>query len=275
MDKRECVIVVTGASSGIGNACATFLAKKGNRVYGTCRNPSAYSRKADEFFEMLPMDISDSSSVSKAAEKIYTAAGTVDSIVCCAGSGLVGAIEDCSLDEAQSVMNVNYFGTLRTIKAFLPRMREAGKGRILVVGALEGIAATPYQGLYSASEFALAGLVEALRLEVAGFGIEVGIIALGSFRTAFGQKRLLAAGASESSPYRAKLETALGVLSKDETKGLEPLVAARVIHAALMARHLPLRRTIGSLSRLILVNSKRWRPSHNFERALRKYYRLR
>jgi short-subunit dehydrogenase len=274
MENRECVVVVTGASSGIGNACATFLAKKGNRVYGTCRSPGAYSRKADEFFTMLPMDLTDASSVTKVAEKVYAAEGKVDSLICCAGSGLVGSIEDCNLEEAQSVMNVNYMGTLRTVKAFLPRMREVGKGRILIMGALEGLAATPYQGLYSASEFALEGLAEGLRIEVAGFGIEVGIIELGSFRTAFGQKRLLAARASASSPYRPMLETALGVLSRDESMGLEPLVAARAVYAALAARRLPLRTTAGSLRRRILVHFRLWLSPRAFERLMRKYYRL-
>jgi NAD(P)-dependent dehydrogenase (short-subunit alcohol dehydrogenase family) len=274
MENRESVVVVTGASSGIGNACATFLAKKGNRVYGTCRDPASYLRNADEFFEMLPMDIADGASVLKAAEKIISLAGKVDSLICCAGSGLLGSVEDSSLDEAQALMNVNYFGTLRTIKAFLPRMREAGRGRILIVGALEGIAATPYQGAYSASEFALEALAESLRIEVASFGIEVGIIELGSFRTAFGQKRLLAAAATGSSPYKAKQEAALGILSRDEATGSLPLVAARAIFSALSARRLPSRKTAGTLARRILAFSKRILPSGLFERRLRVYYRL-
>jgi NAD(P)-dependent dehydrogenase (short-subunit alcohol dehydrogenase family) len=75
MENRRSVIVVTGASSGIGNACATFMAKKGCKVYGTCRNPGSYTMAADEFFEMLPMDLSDDLSVAKAAERILAAEG--------------------------------------------------------------------------------------------------------------------------------------------------------------------------------------------------------
>ena len=122
-------LVVTGASSGIGNACATFLAKKGNRVYGTCRDPASYGRKADEFFEMLPMELTDTASVVKAAARQdYSAERKVDALVCCAGSGLIGSIEDSSIEEAESMMDVNYLGTLRAIKAFLPGMRGRGKG---------------------------------------------------------------------------------------------------------------------------------------------------
>jgi short-subunit dehydrogenase len=274
MEKRESVVVVTGASSGIGNACATLLAKKGNRVYGTCRNPAGYSRKADEFFELLAMDLTDAPSIAKAAEKIYASEGRVDSLICCAGSGFIGSVEDSSLDEALSIMNINYFGTLRTIKAFLPKMRETGKGRILIVGALEGLAASPYQGFFSASAFAIEGLAESLRMEIAGFGIELGLIELGSFRTSFGQRRLLTAGSSEGSPYRTGMETALGVLSRDEALGSEPLSAAKAIYAALSARKLPLRRTAGSFLRRCVAFSRRWLPARVFERMLRKYYRL-
>jgi NAD(P)-dependent dehydrogenase (short-subunit alcohol dehydrogenase family) len=274
MENRESVVVVTGASSGIGNACATFLAKKGHRVYGTCRNPASYARKADEFFELLPMELSDTASTVKAAERIYAAEGKVDALICCAGSGLVGSIEDSSIEEAQSVMDINYFGTLRTIKAFLPRMREAGKGRILIIGGLEGLVATPYQGLYSASEFALEGLAQSLRIEIAGFGIQAGFIALGSFRTAFGQNRKLAASASETSPYKPMLESVLGILSRDEAGGADPLLAARAIYADLEGKRMAPRRTAGPVERRFLANLRHWLPAGVFEGRLRQYYRL-
>jgi NAD(P)-dependent dehydrogenase (short-subunit alcohol dehydrogenase family) len=274
MENRESVIFVTGASSGIGNACATFFAKKGTRIYGTCRNPSSYTLKADEFFEMLPMDLSDDSSIAKAAEKVLAKEGRVDALVCCAGSGLVGAVEDIDLDEAQAAMDVNFFGTLRTIKAFLPSMREAGKGRIVIVGAIEGLVASPYQPIFSAAEFALEGLAQSLRMEVSRFGIEVGVIELASFRTAFGQRRRIAAAASETSAYRTGFENALGVVERDEVAGFDPLIASRAIYAMLNARRMPIRKTAGRLSRRILAHSRRWLGTRAIERRLRGYYRL-
>jgi len=274
MENRESVIFVTGASSGIGNACATFLAKKGTKVYGTCRNPASYARKADEFFEMLPMDLSDIASIAKVADDVFAKEGRVDSLVCCAGSGLMGAVEDTGLDEAQALMDANFFGTLRTIKAFLPRMREAGKGRIIIVGAIDGLVASPFQAIYSAAEFALEGLAQALRIEVARFGIEVGIVELSSFRTAFGQRRQIASAASETSSYRKGLESALRVIERDEVVGFDPLVAARVIHAMLDSRVMPPRRTAGRFFRRILAHSRRWLSTRAVERRLRGYYRL-
>jgi NAD(P)-dependent dehydrogenase (short-subunit alcohol dehydrogenase family) len=274
MENRESVIFVTGASSGIGNACATFLAKKGTSVYGTCRNPAGYARKADEFFDMLQMDLTDPSSISKAADKVFAKEGRVDALVCCAGAGLAGSAEDVSLDEAMALMDLNYFGTLRTIKSFLPRMREAGKGRIIIVGAIEGLVASPFQSAFSAANFALEGLAQSLRMEVARFGIEVGVIDLASFRTAFGQKRRIAAAASETSPYRTGLENALGVLERDEVGGFDPLIAARAIHDMLVARRMPARKTAGRMSRRILAHSRRWLGIRAVERWIRGYYKL-
>lgn len=274
MENRESVVVVTGASSGIGNASATFLAKKGYKVYGTCREPASYSRKADEFFEILPLELTDPVSITKAADKVFAAEGRVDYLICCAGSGLLGSIEDSSIEEAQSIMDINYFGTLRTIKAFLPKMREAGRGRVMVVGGLEGVIASPYQGFYSSSEFALVGMVQALRVELSGCGIEVGFIALGSFRTAFGQNRKLAAGFSDTSPYKSMLEAVSGVLSRDEAEGADPLIAARTIYAGLTSRRLPVRTTIGPIVRRIFAFIRHLLPARIFEYGLRKYYRL-
>jgi NAD(P)-dependent dehydrogenase (short-subunit alcohol dehydrogenase family) len=274
MENRESVIFVTGASSGIGNSCATFLAKKGTKIYGTCRNTAAYARKADEFFEMLPLDLSDAASIAKAADKVFAKEGRVDALVCCAGSGLIGAVEDISMDEAQALMDINFFGTLRTIKAFLPRMREAGKGRIVIVGAIEGLVASPFQPIFSAAEFALEGLAQSLRMEVSRFGIEVGVIELASFRTAFGQRRRMADAASEISPYRTGFENALGVIERDEVAGFDPLIAAKAIYAMLSARRMPPRKTAGRWSRRIIAHSRRWLRTSAVERRLRRYFRL-
>ena len=128
MEKRQSVVVVTGASSGIGNACATVLAKKGERVYGACRAPASYARKADEFFELVAMDLLDGNSINKAAEKILAAEGRVDALICCAGSGLVGSVEDVGLDEAEALMDLNFFGTL-TDHQGLPAAECAKRGR--------------------------------------------------------------------------------------------------------------------------------------------------
>jgi short-subunit dehydrogenase len=273
MVSGERVVVVTGASSGVGNACATFLAKKGEKVYGTCRNPSTFVRKADEFFEMLPMDITDKVSVEKAAERILGAEKRVDCLVCCAGSGLLGSIEDSSLEEAASIMDLDYLGTVRVIKAFLPSMREAGGARIVIVNGFEGAAPPPYQGFFAAAEGALVAFAESLRAEVLPFGIEVGVLELGPLRTSFVKNRVLAAGAGDRSPYRDGFESATGVLARDEAASLDPLLAAKAIYKALSAYSLPRRGRLGSLPRRALAWGRRWLPAAIYEFLSRQYYR--
>lgn len=273
MNNRESVIFVTGASSGIGNACATMLAKKGMRVYGTCRNPSGYARKADEFFELLQLELGDQLSIAKAAEKVLAKEGRIDALVCCAGSGLFGSVEEVELDEAREIMDVDFFGALATIKAFLPAMREAGKGRIIIAGAMEGLLASPFQSAFSAAEFALEGLTQALRMEVRGFGIEVGIVEMASFRTAFAQRRRVL-GSEESSPYRIGLDAALSILSRDEAGGLDPFEAAKAIHDMLSSRRMPARRLLGPGKRLRLAFSRRILGEHGLEKRIRRYFRL-
>jgi NAD(P)-dependent dehydrogenase (short-subunit alcohol dehydrogenase family) len=273
MDMRERVIVVTGASSGIGNACATYLAKKGCKVYGTCRSPSSYARKADEFFDMIQMDVEDDASVAKAAEQVLSKEKGIDALVYCAGSALAGSVEDCSIADARKMMEVNFIGALRVVKSFLPRMREAAAGRILLVGALEGLMGSPYQALYSASKFALEGLAQSLRMEVRDFGIEVCALEPSCFRTAFGQRRMLAA-ASETGPYRKRLDAALNSLARDEASGSPPLVAAKAAYGLLASRRMPPRAFAGSGGQRALAALRPILSARAFERARRKHFRL-
>jgi NAD(P)-dependent dehydrogenase (short-subunit alcohol dehydrogenase family) len=273
MDMRERVIVVTGASSGIGNACATFLAKKGAKVYGTCRAPSSYTRKADEFFEMLQMDVEDDASVAKAAGQLLAKEKGIDALVCCAGSAFAGSVEDSTIDDARRMMEINYLGALRVVKAFLPRMREVASGRIVLAGALEGIMGAPYQALYSASKFALEGLAESLRMEARDFGVDVSVFEPSCFRTSFGQRRELAASA-ESGPYRKRLDAVLSSFARDEAVGASPLAAAKAVFALLSSRRMPRRAFVGGGTQRLLAELRPFLSARARERARRKHFRL-
>jgi Short-chain dehydrogenases of various substrate specificities len=274
MDSRESVVVVTGASSGIGNACATFLSKRGFKVYGTCRNPAGYTKKADEFFELLKMDLTDKNSVDAMAKTLLEREGRIDALVACAGWGLVGSIEEVNEEEARALMEANFFGTLRCIQAFLPAMRSAKKGRIVIVGAIEGLAASPFQGIYSACEFALEGLAESLRLETAGFGLRVSVLEVSAFRTAFGSRRRIVQPPTESSPYRAMQESVVGVLGRNEAVGFDPLAAAKVVHRILGSRRPPARVCLGPMALRNIVRARPWIGSSAWDRRLRAYYHL-
>lgn len=273
MEKREPVIVVTGASSGLGNACATFLAKRGFRVYGTSRNPAAYVKKADEYFELLQMNVSDEQSVAKAMAAIMAKEGRIDALICNAGMGIAGSVEDSSLEEIKLQMDTNFMGAVRCVKAVLPSMREAGRGRIIIVSSIAGLMGMPFQAFYSSSKYALEGFVESLRFEMRPFGVELALVEPGDFRTGFTASRR-AAEAAAGGPYKKYYDTAMGIQVRDETAGHDPIEVARLVQRLLDARHLRVRYSVGPAIERAAVMVKRLVPAKAFELFYRKYYKL-
>ena len=267
MDQHERVVIVTGASSGIGNACATHLAKKGIRVFGTCRNPSAYVKKADEFFEMIGMDITDDDSVSKAVAAVVEKAGRIDAILCNAGMGIAGSIEDSSMEEISLQINTNFLGAVRSVKAVLPVMRAAGSGKILVLSSIAGVVGMPFQAFYSASKYAIEGMVESLRYEVRPFGIQACLIEPGDFRTGFTAARRYVKKADDASPYKKHFEAAMDVQIRDESQGFAPLVVAKRVLQLLESPRLPVRTTVGPGFERFAVIVKRLIPARWFENS--------
>ncbi|MGH7894077.1 MAG: SDR family oxidoreductase, partial [Candidatus Binatia bacterium] len=176
------VVLVTGASSGIGSATAALLARRGFRVVGSSRRAPAVS---PEGVSWLAMDVRDEDTVRAGVRRVHVEHGRLDALVCNAGFGIYGAIEEVSMARARAQFETNVFGTLAPIRAVLPSMRAAGRGRIVVVGSLAGRAPIPFQGHYSMTKAALDALVATLRMEVASFGVHVSLIEPGDIKTAF------------------------------------------------------------------------------------------
>jgi NAD(P)-dependent dehydrogenase (short-subunit alcohol dehydrogenase family) len=258
---RARVVLVTGASSGIGKACAEHLALYGFRVY-------AASRSSPE----LPLDITSEDSVQSAVARIIEAEGRIDGLVNNAGIGLAGAIEDTTPEEALQQFDTNLFGQLRVIRAVLPHMRRQRSGYIVNIGSIGGLLAIPYQGLYSASKFALEGLTEALRMEVKPFGIHATIIEPGDHRTAFTQNRRLTAAAHAGSAYHARFERALSRMAKDEQTSPDPVGVARVVLKVFGSGAPRQRYTTGPLLQRGAAALKRFGPNSLVERILDLYY---
>jgi short-subunit dehydrogenase len=176
--------LITGASSGIGQATARLLAEHGCTVFGTARKPAAATSNG---VTMLALDVRSDDSVRACVAQVTQQVDRLDVLINNAGYSLTGAAEETSLDEAKAQFETNFFGVVRMINAVLPAMRAAGRGKIVNVSSLAGNTAIPFSGFYSASKFAVEGYSEALWHEVRPFGISVSLVEPGFVNTPIGE----------------------------------------------------------------------------------------
>lgn len=174
------VVLITGTSSGVGQATATLLAKKGYRVFGTSRDGQG---PAGAPYPTLQLELASDESVKRCVGQVIKEAGRIDVLFNNAGFGVVGAIEETQLQQAQDQMDVFLFGILRTVKAVLPTMRAQRSGKIINMSSSAATLALPFVGLYSAGKYAMAGFSEALRREVQSFNIWVSYLEATALRT--------------------------------------------------------------------------------------------
>jgi short-subunit dehydrogenase len=183
-------ILVTGASSGIGQSTARLLAERGFTVFGTTRKPHATKEQG---FTMLALDVRSDDSVLACVQQVLAKAGRLDVLVNNAGYSLTGAAEETSVEEAKAQLETNFFGIVRMVSAVLPGMRARGAGKIINISSLAGNTAIPYSAFYSASKFALEGYSESLWYEIRPFGISVSLVEPGFVNTPIGEASPVAA----------------------------------------------------------------------------------
>ncbi len=175
------VVLITGASTGIGRSIADHLAKHGFTVFGTSRNPKEYEKPSN--WSLVSLDVCSDESVEDCVRAVFEKAGGLDAIVNNAGYGLDGALEEATLQQAKAQFETNYFGVFRMIKAVLPFMRAQSRGHIINISAGNASLRLPFMGHYTATKCAMEALTEVLRREVKPFGINVSFIEPGFFRT--------------------------------------------------------------------------------------------
>lgn len=278
-DRGSRAVLITGASSGIGRACAVRLASHGWHVFGTTRQ-SAETVACDLRAELPPgadmriliMDVDDAGSVDSAVERILKMTNRLDGVVNCAGFGIAGAIEATSDEDAKAIFETNFFGTLRVCRAVLPILRQQGNGVIVNASSIGGRMGLPYQGLYSATKFAAEGLTEALRMEVRPFGIRVALVEPGDFCTGFTDHRRVVSTLPTGEAYASSQQHVLSIVEKDERGGASPEAVARLVERILTARSPRVRYTVGPIAQRVAAGLKRVLPSNWFERVLSLYY---
>ena len=178
----QAVALVTGASSGIGEATALRLAEAGYKVFGTSRRGASATRAS---FEMLSLDVTSDASVKAVVAEVIRRAGHLDLLVNNAGFNVaVGGAEESSIQQAQDIFDTNFFGTVRMSLAVVPHMRQQGSGRIINIGSVLGFMAMPYMALYAATKHAIEGYSESLDHELRNMGIRVSVIEPAFMKTA-------------------------------------------------------------------------------------------
>lgn len=262
------VVLITGASSGIGKACAEYLTRRGHRVYGTSRTGPGTAGSGT----LLSMDVTEEKSVAEGVRQVVAEAGRLDVVVNNAGFGVAGAVEETSIEEARLQFETNFFGVLRVCRAALPVLRRQGRGLIINISSIGGVIGLPFEGLYSASKFALEGLSEALRLEVRPFGIRVALVEPGDISTAFPAHRVWTAESRGDSVYRSSRDAVRAVIERDEAGAPGPERVARLVGRIIDRRSPALRTTVGDAHQRIGALLKRLLPGSLFEAILRHTY---
>jgi NAD(P)-dependent dehydrogenase (short-subunit alcohol dehydrogenase family) len=263
------IALVTGASSGIGEATADRLARAGYRVYGTSRRGAGARKRS---FAMLALDVTNDESVKAAVDEVIRVEGRIDVLVNNAGFSVApAAAEETSVEQAQSIFDTNFFGIVRMTRAVLPFMRAQGSGRIINIGSVLGFMPAPYMATYSATKHAVEGYSESVDHELRTRGIRVSIVEPAYTKTQFDANLLEPdAKLAEYGEVRAAL-----VKQMKETMAVsdEPSVVAEVVLQAVSAARPKLRYTAGPLaSRLRFL--RRFAPVGMVDSAIRKEMKL-
>lgn len=261
------VVLVTGASSGIGAAVADLLASRGFRVYGASRRTPA----ADVPWQHLRMDVCDEAQVRDGVARVLAECERIDGLVCNAGFGIFGSVEETGLPRVRAQFETNVFGTLHPIRAVLPHMRGRRAGRIVLVGSLAGRAAIPFQTHYSMTKAAVDALAAGLGLEVAAYGIDVVLVEPGDIKTAFNDATDW--GAPAASAYGDRLRACERVVRESLDAAPGPAVVAGAVHRALTARRPRRRYAVGPASWLVPV-ARRLLPDRVGARLVRAHFRV-
>lgn len=253
--KEQKVILITGASSGIGYETALMLARQGHKVYAAARRYKLMESLSDDMIQIIKMDLTDEASMVNAVNDIIVDNGHIDVLINNAGYGYFGAIENVTMEEARRQMEVNVFGLARLCQLVLPYMREHGSGRIINISSVAGKAVLYFGGWYNVSKFSVEAFSDALRMEMKPFGIDVVMIEPGGIKTNWG---IIAADnlaeSSKGTPYEKEaIREAQSLRKAYSIRFLsEPIVVSKAISKAVNSRRPRARYRIGFAARSIV-----------------------
>lgn len=228
MEKK--VVLITGASSGIGLEVARQLMNKGCCVYACSRRGGMAEKSEAGIGEIRPLkvDVNNDASIENAIQLVLAEMGKLDAVICNAGNGIAGAVEDCSEEEVRFQMETNFFGAVRTIQKCLPVFREQGYGKIMLTSSVAAIVPIPYQAFYSAGKAAASIFMQALSMEVKPYGIQCCTVLPGDTKTDFTASRKYAnKSQTDDSVYAERMKKSIAKMEHDEKNGMEAAFVAR------------------------------------------------
>ena len=264
MSDRKTVIV-TGASSGIGQAIAIQLRRSGWRVFGTMRRPDPDRHEPDA----LSLDVANDESVQAAVAEVLARTGRIDAVVNNAGIDTLGAVEETTAQEALDLFQTNFFGVHRLVRAVLPAMRERKAGRLVTIGSIAGFLPIPFDAFYSASKHALEGYCESLEYEVRPFGIHTVLIQPGFVRTRI--RSNLIRTKARIDVYAKDRQRVCDLLDRGVERGVDPVRVAEVVEDALNKPRPKLRMRVGMDGR-VLHSLYHHLPTEVFAAGMRQWF---
>jgi short-subunit dehydrogenase len=251
------VVLVTGASSGIGKAIAEYLVQKGYRVYGTSRKTQNAAGMGNDGENTKPavnfirMDVCNEESVKAAVDEIIEREGEIGIVINNAGIGIAGSVEDTSPEEALLQFDTNFFGVHRVIRQVLPIMRKQKKGLIINISSVGALFPIPYQAMYVAGKAAVEAMSGSLRNELRPFGIKVAVVEPGDVKTGFTKNRIFVKESGDNSAYIEYCKKSVAVMEKDELNGPDPVVVARAVWKIIGRKNPPVCIAVGMQYKLL------------------------
>lgn len=263
------VILITGASSGLGETIANHLTDKGYIVYGTSRKIEQQTKK----FRTLNMDVTSVESISNGIQKIVSEQGRIDVLVNNAGLGIASPVETVSLEDVQRVMDTNVIGIIRTTQAVLPTMRQQKNGLIINISSIAAEAGLPYRGVYSASKAAADRITEAMRLELSPFGVQVCSVQPGGVKTDINNNRIKVE-LPQGNVYKENFDRTYELINESVSQGLNPEIFGTLIENIINSSRVKRVYRVGKPIEKLSVILKRVLPVSRYEKMIKNHYKI-
>lgn len=240
------VVLITGASSGIGLCTSKYFCERGFVVYGLCRR-----KMQDENINYISCDVTNLEQIKNAVQEVVKREGKIDVLINNAGFGISGSVENQDTEDIKKQFEVNFYGAVNVTQQVLPIMRKQGYGKILNTSSVASVIPIPFQSFYSASKSALDTWAKALRIEVKPFNIQVCNVLVGDTKTGFTNVRQKTDFAKEG-VYAKTVEKSVAKMEKDEQNGKDPITVAKTYYKLAKKRKIPPVKVVGFLYKFLL-----------------------